>query len=278
MARSAEFSQAYDLFVNLTQREIKGKYKRTFLGQLWSLANPLALMIVYTFVFSFIIRVQLPEGNPSGLNIFSIWLLCGLLPWIFFTSVITQGMNSLIANEALIKKVYFPRSVLIYSTVASLLFNWVFEMGVLVVALLIVGDFTVILWLPLVLVAMALLALFAVGLVLMLSIANVHFRDTQYFAGIALQLGMYLTPVVYPITMVESLSQSVGPFLGGITVLDLYRLNPMYSFINLFRSLLYDNTWPTGGDALAVLIWTALSLSLGMLIFKKNEKKLAELL
>ena len=278
MARSAEFSQAYDLFVNLTQREIKGKYKRTFLGQLWSLANPLALMIVYTFVFSFIIRVQLPEGNPSGLNIFSIWLLCGLLPWIFFTSVITQGMNSLIANEALIKKVYFPRSVLIYSTVASLLFNWVFEMGVLVVALLIVGDFTVILWLPLVLVAMALLALFAVGLVLMLSIANVHFRDTQYFAGIALQLGMYLTPVVYPITMVESLSQSVGPLLGGITVLDLYRLNPMYSFINLFRSLLYDNTWPTGGDALAVLIWTVLSLSLGMLIFKKNEKKLAELL
>lgn len=278
MAFSAEFSQGYDLFLNLTQREIKGKYKRTFLGQLWSLANPLALMIVYTFVFSFIIRIQVPEGTPSGLNVFSIWLLCGLLPWMFFTSVINQGINSLITNEALIKKVYFPRSVLIYSTVASLLFNWTFEMGFLVAALLLFGAFAVILWLPMVVLAMVLLALFAVGLVLMLSVANVHFRDTQYFAQIALQLGMYLTPVVYPVTMVESLSESVGPFFGGITLLDLFRINPMYSFINVFRSVLYDNAWPATGDLLAILIWTVASLSLGMFIFKKNEKKLAELL
>lgn len=278
MAISQEFRQSFDLFVNLTQREVKGKYKRTVLGQLWSLANPLALMVVYTFVFSFVIRVQIPEGEPSGLNIFSLWLLCGLLPWIFFSSVITQGMNSLIANEALIKKVYFPRSVLIYSTVASLFFNWTFEMGVLLIALILVGAFAVILWAPLVALAMLLLGLFAVGLVLMLSIANVHFRDTQYFAGIALQLGMYLSPVVYPISLVQSLSETVGPVLGSITILDIYQLNPMYSFINVFRALLYDNTFPVGGDILAVFIWTAVSLSLGMLIFKRNEKRLAELL
>jgi ABC-2 type transport system permease protein len=278
MAFSQEFRQSYDLFVNLTQREVKGKYKRTVLGQLWSLANPLALMVVYTFVFSFVIRVQIPEGEPSGLNVFSLWLLCGLLPWIFFSSVITQGMNSLIANEALIKKVYFPRSVLIYSTVASLFFNWTFEMGVLLIALVLVGAFAVLLWAPLVVLAMLLLGLFAVGLVLMLSIANVHFRDTQYFAGIALQLGMYLSPVVYPISMVQSLSESVGPLFGSVTIIDIYKLNPMYSFINFFRSLLYDNALPQAGDILAVLIWTAVSLALGMFVFKRNEKRLAELL
>ena len=82
-----ELFASRELLVNLTLREVKGKYKRTIFGQLWSLANPLAAMLIYTFVFSFIFRVQPDPGDPSGINVFAVWLLCGLLPWMFFAKL-----------------------------------------------------------------------------------------------------------------------------------------------------------------------------------------------
>src|SRR3546814_661038 len=103
---------ARELLANLTIREIKGKYRRTVFGQLWSLVNPLVLMLIYTFVFAFIFRVSPPPGSPSGLDIFPLWLLCGLLPWIFFSNVVSLGTGSIVDNAPLIQKVYFPRLVL----------------------------------------------------------------------------------------------------------------------------------------------------------------------
>jgi len=100
-----EMLASRELLINLTMREVKGKYKRTVFGQLWSLANPLALMLIYTFVFAFIIRIELAPGDPSGLNVFAIWLLCGLLPWIFFANVLNSGVTSLVSNAGLIQKV-----------------------------------------------------------------------------------------------------------------------------------------------------------------------------
>ena len=94
-----------ELLVNLTMREVRGKYKRTVFGQLWSLANPLASMLVYTVVFAFFLRIKPDVGNPSGLNIFAVWLLCGLLPFIFLTNVINDGMGSLVNNANLVQKV-----------------------------------------------------------------------------------------------------------------------------------------------------------------------------
>src|SRR3954462_1310108 len=102
---------ARELLAFLTLREVKGKYKRTVFGQLWSLANPLAAMLIYTLVFAFIIRVTPDPGNPSGLNIFALWLLCGLLPWTFFSQVVNSGLSSIVANASLIQKVYFTRIV-----------------------------------------------------------------------------------------------------------------------------------------------------------------------
>ena len=93
---------ARDLLANLTLREIIGKYKRTFFGQLWSLANPLAAMLIYTFVFAFILRLEPERGNPSGIDIFALWLLCGLLPWAFVTNVVNQGLASVVGNANLI--------------------------------------------------------------------------------------------------------------------------------------------------------------------------------
>ncbi|MBK5237543.1 MAG: ABC transporter permease [Actinomycetales bacterium] len=278
MALSHDFRQSYELFVNLTQRELRGKYKRTVLGQLWSLANPLALMLVYTVVFAFIIRVTIPSGSPSGLSIFPLWLLCGLLPWIFFSTVVTQGMGTLIANESLIRKVYFPRSILIFSTVASICVNWATEMLVLLAVLLIVGAFGVLWLIPMVIFSMVMLAIFATGIVLMLSIANVYFRDTQYLVGIALQLGMYLSPIVYPITLVQTQSDKIGPIIGPFTIVNIYELNPMVAFLEVFRTLLYDNAMPSVSNVIYIVLAALIALGLGWLVFVKNEKKLAEIL
>lgn len=273
-----EMLASRELLINLTMREVKGKYKRTVFGQLWSLANPLALMLIYTFVFSFIIRIELPPGDPSGLNVFAIWLLCGLLPWIFFANVLNSGVTSLVSNAGLIQKVAFSRVVLPLSQVASAAYNWLFEIAVLVVVLSILGAF-VLPWLPLVVVAMVLLAVFASGLALMLSIANVYFRDTQWFLSIILQLGMYLSPVIYPVTMVADASAGVGGIWGTpVTILDLYHLNPMVHFLEVFRNLLYDNRWPDPTAWLVCLAWAVGALVVGLWVFRRNEKNLAEAL
>jgi len=274
----ADFQRYRELFINFTQRELKGKYKRTVFGQLWSLANPLALMVVYTFVFTFIIRLEPAPGDPSGLNVFALWLLCGLLPWIFFANVVNQGMGSILANESLIKKVYFPRSVLVLSSSAAVSVNWVVEMLVLVVALVVVGAWATILWLPLVVVFMALLAVFATGVALALAIANVYFRDTQYFVTIALQLGIFFAPIIYPVSLVKAQSDRLGSLFLEVTLLDLYRLNPMERFVAVFRSLLYDNDWPAVDDVIACVLWALAAFVIGSLVFSRNQKRLAEIL
>src|SRR5690348_10680339 len=98
-----EVLSARELLANLVLRETRGRYKRTIFGQLWSLVNPLALMVIYTFVFGFIFRIQPEPGNPSGLDIFALWLLCGLLPWTFLANVINNGVASLVDNANLIQ-------------------------------------------------------------------------------------------------------------------------------------------------------------------------------
>lgn len=273
-----ELLSARELLANLALREIRGKYKRTVLGQLWSLANPLALMLIYTAVFSLILRVKPDPGDPSGLDVFALWLLAGLLPWLFFSNAVAVGMGSLVDNAGLIQKVYFPRIVLPLSVVASIGYTWLIETLVLIVILSIFGA-VVWPWVPLVLGGMVLLMLFAAGLALMLSVANVYFRDTQYLLGLVMQFWLYLTPIIYPVSYVENLSATTGPILGtSITVLDLYRLNPMDRFVEIFRTLLYDNTFPDPNDWTAAAIWALISLVVGLWVFRRSERRLAEVL
>lgn len=267
-----------ELLANLTLREVRGKYKRTVLGQLWSLANPLALMLIYTVVIGFIFRIRPAAGDPSGLDVFALWLLCGLLPWTFLSATVSSGLNSLVSNGGLIQKVYFSRIVLPLSAVGSTAYNWLFEMAVLLIAISIAGAF-VVPWVPLVILAMILLALFGAGISLMLSIANVYFRDTEHFVGIILQIWMYFSPIIYPVSLVQTGSDKIGPLFGTpITIIDIYELNPVAHFVNVFRNLIYDNRFPDPSEWLICSIWALLSLGLGMLVFRRNERNLAEAL
>lgn len=270
--------ESRELLQNLTNREVRGKYRRTALGQLWSLANPIAAILIYTFIFSFIFRLPAQVGNPSGLDNYALWLVCGLLPWLFFHRVLTVGTESLVANAGLIQKVYFPRIVLPLSLANATFFTWLLEMGVLIVALALLGA-PVLPWLPLVVLFMVVFGLFSVGLAMIFSIINVHFRDLSYLLTVVLQFWFYLTPVLYPVELVETQSTALGGFLGTpITLLDLYTLNPVEGFIEIFRNLLYDNRLPGFSTVIVALVWTVSAIGFGTWIYSKKEKMLAELL
>ncbi len=278
MSYLREIWQSRELLQNLTNREVRGKYRRTALGQLWSLANPIAAILIYTFIFSFIFRLPAQVGDPSGLNNYALWLVCGLLPWLFFNRVLTLGTESLVANAGLIQKVYFPRIVLPLSLANATFFTWLLEMGVLVVALSLLGSF-VLPWLPLVALFMMVFAVFAVGLSMIFSIINVYFRDLSYLLTIVLQFWFYLTPILYPVELVATQSDKLGGLIGTpITLLDIYSLNPVAGFIEIFRNLLYDNRVPDLSTVLVAGAWTVSAFGVGAWMYSRKEKMLAELL
>ena len=256
-------------------REVRGKYKRTVLGHGWSLINPLATILIYTVVFGYLLRISAEPGDPSGVNVFALWLTCGLLPWAFFANTLTSGMGSLVANANLLQKVYFPREMLVASVVFSWDVSFLIELGVLAVVALLAGAF-VIPWLPLVLLFSAMLTLFSLGLSLLLSVANVYFRDMQHLLGVLLQLWFFMTPIVYPISYVEAQELRLAERGLDIPLVFLFRLNPMARFVEVFRNLLYDSRWPTLGDSLFCLSVTAVALVTGYLVFKHFEPRLAE--
>lgn len=271
-----------ELLGNLVLRETRGQYKRTMLGRLWSLFNPLAQMLIFTFIFSLVFRIKPEVGDPSGLDIFPLWLMCGLLPWGFFAASLNATTQSLLSNAGLITKVYFPRTVLPLAAVGMVGTNWLFEMAVLLIALILFGSMVWI-WLPGVALMMVLLALFASGIGFLLSIMNMYFRDTQYLLTILLQLWMYLSPIIYPAYLIREMSQGFtekyGKLLGtDLTIFDVYTWNPMYHFVTAFRQLLYDNRWPDTVHLITCAVWTLVVLLIGIRVFQRSEKKIAELL
>ena len=278
MSYLREIWRSRELLQNLTNREVRGKYRRTALGQLWSLANPVAAILIYTFIFSFVFRLPAQVGDPSGLNNYALWLVCGLLPWLFFNRVLTLGVDSLVVNMGLIQKVYFPRVVLPLSLANATFFTWMLEMAVLVVALSLIGAL-VLPWLPLVALFMVVFGLFTVGLAMVLSIINVYFRDLSYLLTIVLQFWFYLTPILYPVELVKTQSDKLGGLVGTpVTLLDIYTLNPVEGFIEIFRNLLYDNRAPDVSTVLIALGWTVLAFGAGAWLYARKEKMLAELL
>lgn len=261
-----------ELLAMLVMREVRGQYRRTVLGQLWSIINPLATMLVYTVVFAVIFRTRPPVGDPSGLDVYALWLMCGLLPWLYLTRVVTGGVSTLTANAPLITKVYFPRIHLVLAVAVSTAITFGVELLVLCAALWAFGGFPLP-WLPLVALAVVVLAMLASGLALMLSVLNVFFRDTEHFVAVLLPMWMLLTPIIYPVQLVEQALRGIGEW-----ALVLYQLNPVLPVIELFRALLYDNRLPDAATALAAIASASIVFLLGYLVFARADRRLAELL
>lgn len=271
MTTLSELASSRELLRNLIARDLKGKYKRSTLGWLWSLLNPLATMAIFTVVFRLFFRIAPPVGEPSGLTNFAFFLLCGLLPWNLVAAGMVEGAGALVGNAAVIKKVWFPRETIILASVVALDVTFLIELAVLSAALLIVGNM-VLPWLPVVLVLVLLLSLFVLGLSLALSVLNVYFRDVQYLLGIIMQFWFYATPIIYPVSLVESADFGRWDDL----VLTLYKLNPMVHFIGAFRDCFYNLRFPSATSWAVMVGVTAVSLTVGILTFRKFTPRLAE--
>jgi ABC-2 type transport system permease protein len=258
-----EIYESRELLWNLTLRELRSRYKRSALGWFWSFLNPLATMVIFTIVFGQVLKVKPPVGDPSGVHSYGLYLLCGLLPWNFFSNGVGSSMGGLIGSAGLVRKVWFPREVLVLSAIASLLVTLGIELSLLSVALLVFGAMPLP-WLPLLLVYVVLLALFTSGVSLVISAANVYFRDLGYLWQILSQIWFYATPIVYPITLVPE------------SYRRYYNLNPLTLFVETFRDLLYDGHWPSLRTTVYLTVVSLIVFVSGMAIFNRLSRRFAE--
>jgi ABC-type polysaccharide/polyol phosphate export permease len=267
MSTATELFARRELLWNLTLREMRGRYKRSVLGWGWSMLNPLATMAIYTVIFSVFLPTNPEPGHPSGLHVYALYLMCGLLPWNFFAISVAVGMGSVVSNGGLVKKVAFPREHLVLATVSAGLMTFGIELAVLTVVLIGFGNF-VVPWLPVVVVVAFLTTLFVTGIALALAAANVYFRDLTYLWGIATQAWFFLTPIVYSVT-------SVAKKLHGLPF-RLYNNQPMAVVVRMFRNLLYDMRMPRVTDFVLLTGYGVVTLAIGWWIFAKLEGRFAE--
>lgn len=258
---------ARELLWNLTLRELRTKYRRSFLGWAWSMLNPLATVAIYGFVFGVLFDAQAPVGDPSGVESFAVFMLCGLLPWNFFALVNNLGMGAIANNAGLVRRVAFPRETLVFANVGHACVQFAIEMALLAVVLAIVGT-GYWPWIPLVLVTMVLLAAFATGFALALSALAVYFRDLTYLWAIALQVWFFATPVVYPPSLIDANAPSWAA--------RILEQNPTSRFAEVFRAMLYDGSAPPWGSLGILALWSIAALVLGWWIFTRLARRLPE--
>lgn len=272
MTRLAELGGSRELLGNLTLRELRGRYKRSVLGWGWSLLNPLTAIFVYWLVFGVFLDIVPPTGEPSGLSSYALFLVCGLLPWNFVQSAVEASPETLISNGNLIKKVYFPREILVIAATTSTLVTLLVELGVLTVLLLIAGNM-VLPWLPVLALVVVLEYVLVLGCALLFAMLNVYFRDVKHFVSLALKILFYTVPIVYPVSLVPKHEEVAG---WNIPVRQIYELNPLVPLIESFRDVLYDLRFPDLGNLAYVSAWAVGLLAFGWWVFHRLEPRLAE--
>lgn len=224
-----ELAKYRELIVNLTIRELKARYKNSVLGFFWSLLNPLGMMLVFTVVFTFL----MPNNQIQN---FPVFLLCGLLPWNFFSAGVMTGTNSIVSNSNLVKKVYFPRTILPIASVLANLVNFLLALIVLF-ALLFAFRIRLSPYVWLLPVVILIQTCFVTGMALVLSTLNVFYRDTLMIMDVVMLAWFFLTPVFYPIEILPRSYEFLGLTFNVHRL--AYILNPMASLISTYRDLLY---------------------------------------
>lgn len=213
-----------ELLKQLIFRDVKLKYRRSYLGYLWSILNPLALMMVLVVVFSNLFRFDIPN--------FPLYLISGQIMFSFMVEATNMSVGSIISNSQLLKKTYVPKYIFTISKIGSSLVNLVFSLGALLLVMLITGaKFSLsLLFFPFVILQ---LFIFCMGIGLFLSAATVFFRDIQYLWGVFVSMWMYLTPIFYPVSIIP------------IEYQTLYKsVNPMYWYIEQFRDIVLYAIFP----------------------------------
>jgi lipopolysaccharide transport system permease protein len=254
-----ELIGARELLLTWTMRDFKVRYSQSILGAAWAILQPLSLMVVYSVIFSVFIRVP-TDGIP-----YPVFAYTALLPWTFFANSLNLAIPSLVSNMNLVSKIYFPREILPLSTILVGFVDFLIASSVFVLMLLFyrVAVGSVILLVPLVLLIQVILTL---GISLLASAINVFYRDVRFVIPLALQIWMYLSPIIYPVNLVPERFRL------------LYFLNPMAVLIDTYRRTILFNQmpdWPYLG--LAALVSVSLTV-VAYRYFKRAEREFADVI
>jgi ABC-type polysaccharide/polyol phosphate export systems, permease component len=251
-----EIYEYREMFHNLVKRDLRTRYKGSILGFLWTFVNPLLQLVVYSVVFSTILRMNVEK--------YPMFLFIALLPWLFFAASTQSGTSLIMQHSNLVKKVYFPRTILPLAITTAAMINMILSFLVAFVALFIfrMPMNSSLLALPLV---MLVQFIFTLGFVFILSAVNVYFRDVEHLWGNVMMAWFYLTPIVYPLDMVPA------KFMG------FFFLNPMTMFTLAYRDILYRGILPNFILIGIMGIISVLILIFGYLVFQRLERGFAEI-
>lgn len=252
------FKNIYDyreLLKTNVQKEIRGKYKNSFLGVLWSFLYPLLQIAVYAIVFPLIMKTQI--------DCYVVFLCAGLIPWTFFTTTVAQSAATIVANGNIVKKVYFPREILPIAVVTSATINFIIS-TIIILAFAIgygLGISKYLVFYPIIL---AIQYIFSLGISFIVSSITVYLRDLEHLIGIALQLLFYATPIVYASTSIPEAFRAI------------ILVNPMAHIIDAYRAIFYTQTMPNFTNLGIVFVLSVILCIVGYLIFNKLQKGFAE--
>ena len=247
-----EFHRYRYLIERLVSRDFNTKYRQSILGVLWSFLNPLLTMLVYYIVFSTVFKNNIPN--------FPVYLLTGIVMFNYFSEATGMGLESITCNASLITKVYVPKYIYPLSRVCSSLVNLLISLIPLLIVVLLSGAriTRAILLLPIPILS---LAIFSLGMSLLLATSNVFFRDTKFLWSVLIMMWNFLTPIFYP--------ESIIP--ASLTA--VYHMNPLYQFIYFVRCILLEGVTPQPVTYLYCILCAVVPLALGLWIFRKNQNK-----
>jgi len=249
--------QQLDLLKLLIKKEITLRYKRTYLGFLWSLLNPILTGVVLFIAFSIFMRFEVEN--------FALFVMAALFPWTWFSASVTMSSNVFTGNVSLIKKVIFPKQFLLLATVIAQLVNFMFSLPVLIGLVYLYGSSLTLEWLIGIPILIVIQFAVVYGLVLMISVANAYFRDLEYLVNVLINLLFWMTPIVYPLEAVPESSRMI------------LVLNPVTYLIQAWRDLFFNNTLNWNYISIS-LVTAVIVLIAGLLVFKKFDKRLDEVL
>jgi lipopolysaccharide transport system permease protein len=243
------------------KREFQLKYRNSILGSAWTVLNPLAMILVYTLIFSQIMKAKLP-GIEHGFA-YSIFLCSGLLTWGLFSEVISRGQNVFLENANLLKKLNFPRITLPVIVLLNAGLNFAIIFSIFLLFLLIFGlwpGWVIVATIP----ALAVQLILSIGLGVTLGVLNVFFRDVGQFFGIFLQFWFWLTPIIYPASI---LPEAFKPLL---------QLNPMVAPIGTYQDIFVGNRWPDWSALAYPLILGSILFVIGFSLLKKKSGEMVD--
>lgn len=250
-----------ELIYFLVHKELRVKYRNSFFGFFWTLLEPLGMMVIYTIVFSIII------GGRFEVDNYPLFVLSGLIPWMFVANSLNKGAKSLTKNSSLIKKVYFPRQIFPVSTVLANLVNFIPALGLVILLAIITQGvnmpYSHLLVLPGII---ALQAFIVLSITIILAVLNVYYKDVELILTVVLRGWMYLSPIIYPLHIIPD------------QYIDWYLLNPMAVVISLYRWVFFADTAIPSVYIMYTMIFAAMGCLIAWWLFNRMSRKVGEII